>query len=140
MVRSPVFGGRQPSPLVAGAPHAIPIRIIHTADNHFGLPFKQFPADVANRLIDERFVALARLVAVANEQKAHFFVIAGDLFDSPRVKKEDIDRAAETLRGFDGVAVIVVPRNHHYHPNAETEAWKRFRRATEADARLWNPP
>jgi DNA repair exonuclease SbcCD nuclease subunit len=114
----------------------MPIRIIHTADNHLGLPFKQYPADTAARLIDERFLALERLVTVANDRNAHFFVVAGDLFDSTRVKKEDIDRAAAVLRGFDGVAVIVVPGNHDHHASSETEVWKRFRRATEADARI----
>jgi len=114
----------------------MPIRIIHTADNHIGLPFKQFPAEVAKRLIDERFAALGRLVAVANERNAHFFVVTGDLFDSTRVKKEDIDAAAAVLRGFDGVAVIMVPGNHDHYANSETEVWKRFRKATEADARI----
>jgi exonuclease SbcD len=112
------------------------IRIIHTADNHIGLPFKQYPAEVASRLIEERFAALGRLVTVGNEQKAHFFVVAGDLFDSTRVKKEDIDKVAAVLRGFDGVAVIVVPGNHDHYANSETELWKRFRKATEADTRI----
>ena len=112
----------------------MPIRIIHTADNHIGLSFKQYPADVAAKLIEERFLALERLVAEANSRNAHFFVVAGDLFDSPRVKKEDIDKAAAVLRSFDGVAAIVVPGNHDHFANAETELWKRFRRATEADA------
>ncbi len=112
------------------------IRIIHTADNHIGLPFKQYPAEVASRLIEERFAALGRLVTVGNEQKAHFFVVAGDLFDSTRVKKEDIDKAAAVLRGFDGVAVIVVPGNHDHYANSETELWKRFRKATEAAPRI----
>jgi exonuclease SbcD len=114
----------------------MPIRIIHTADNHIGLPFKQFPADVAKRLIEERFLALGRLVTVANGRNAHFFVVAGDLFDSTRVKVGDIDKAAAVLRGFDGVAVIVVPGNHDHYANSETEVWRRFRRATEADARI----
>jgi DNA repair exonuclease SbcCD nuclease subunit len=57
----------------------MPIRIIHTADNHIGLPFNQYPA-VADHLIEERFLALERLVAVANERNAHFFVVAGDGF------------------------------------------------------------
>ena len=114
----------------------MPIRIIHTADNHIGLPFKQYPADVAKRLIEERFLALEQLVAEANSRNAHFFVVAGDLFDSPRVKKEDIDKAAAVLRSFDGVAAIVVPGNHDHFANAETELWKRFRRATEGDARI----
>ena len=114
----------------------MPIRIIHTADTHIGLPFKQYPADVADRLIAERFLALERLVADANERRVHFFVVAGDLFDSTRVKKEDIDKAAAVLRGFAGEAVIVVPGNHDHHASSETELWKRFRRATEADAHI----
>ena len=114
----------------------MPIRIVHTADNHIDLPFKQYPAEVASRLIEERFLALGRLVAVANERNAHFFVVAGDLFDSTRVKVGDIDKAAAVLRGFDGVAVIVVPGNHDHYANSETEVWRRFRRATEADARI----
>ena len=114
----------------------MPIRIVHTADNHIDLPFKQYPAEVASRLIEERFLALGRLVAVANERNAHFFVVAGDLFDSTRVKVGDIDKAAAVLRGFDGVAVIVVPGNHDHYASSETEVWRRFRRATEADARI----
>lgn len=114
----------------------MPIRIVHTADNHIDLPFRQYPAEVASRLIEERFLALGRLVAVANERNAHFFVVAGDLFDSTRVKVGDIDKAAAVLRGFDGVAVIVVPGNHDHYANSETEVWRRFRRATEADARI----
>ena len=114
----------------------MPIRIVHTADNHLDLPFKQYPAEVASRLIEERFLALGRLVAVANERNAHFFVVAGDLFDSTRVKVGDIDKAAAVLRGFDGVAVIVVPGNHDHYANSETEVWRRFRRATETDARI----
>ena len=113
----------------------MPIRIIHTADNHLGLPFKQYPA-AADRLIEERFLALERLVVVANKQSAHFLVVAGDLFDSTRVKAGDIDRAAAVLRGFAGVAVIVVPGNHDHYVGSETELWKRFRRSTEGDAHI----
>jgi exonuclease SbcD len=114
----------------------MPIRIVHTADNHIGLPFKQHPAAVVNRLIEERYLALGRLVAVANERNAHFFVVAGDLFDSPRVRKEDIDKAAAVLRGFAGMAVIVLPGNHDHYATSDTEVWKRFRKATEADSHI----
>ncbi len=112
------------------------IRIVHTADNHIGLPFKQYPADVAKRLSEERFLALERLVAEADSRAAHFFVVAGDLFDSPRVKAGDIERAAAVLRGFAGEAVIVVPGNHDHFATSETEVWKRFRQATAGDSRI----
>ncbi len=114
----------------------MPIRIIHTADNHIGLPFRQYPPPVATRLIEERFLALGRLVAEANDRRAHFFVVAGDLFDSTRVRMSDIDKVATLLRGFAGVAVIVVPGNHDHFTGPETEVWKRFRTATESDARI----
>jgi DNA repair exonuclease SbcCD nuclease subunit len=112
------------------------IRIVHTADQHIGLPFKQFPADVAGRLVEERYAALGRLVEVANERQAQFFVVAGDLFDTTRVKAADIDRTAALLRGFAGVAVLVLPGNHDHHAGPETEVWKRFRKATDGDATI----
>jgi exonuclease SbcD len=114
----------------------MPIRIVHTADTHIGLPFKQYPADVATRLVEERFLALERLVTEANSREAHFFVVAGDLFDSARVKKDDIEKAAGVLRTFDGVAVIVVPGNHDHFASSETEVWQRFRRVTEGDVKI----
>ena len=113
----------------------MPIRIVHTADSHIGLRFNQYLTPVANRLIEERHLALGRLVTVANAQNAHFFVVAGDLFDdSTRVRQDDIDKAAAVLRGFAGTAVIVLPGNHDHYANSETEVWKRFRKAIEADA------
>lgn len=112
----------------------MPVRILHTADNHVGLPFKQYPADVRDKLVEERFAALGRLVETANERKTDFFVVAGDLFDSTRATVEDINKTAGILRGFAGVAVIVVPGNHDHHTGPETEVWKRFRRAIDGAA------
>jgi DNA repair exonuclease SbcCD nuclease subunit len=109
----------------------MPIRILHTADNHVGLPFKQYPATVRDALVEERFAALARLVETANARQAEFFVVAGDLFDSVRVTVRDIRRTAEILQGFAGAAVIVVPGNHDHYASPETEVWKRFRQETE---------
>ncbi len=109
----------------------MPIRILHTADNHIGLPFKQYPSDVAAKLIEERFESLERLVTMANQRQADFFVVAGDLFDSTRVKVEDIKRTAGIVRGFAGAAVIVVPGNHDYCVGPHSEFWKRFRHEVE---------
>ena len=56
-------------------------RILHTADNHIGISFGRYPDAVCDRLLEERFTALERIVATANEREAHFLVVAGDLFD-----------------------------------------------------------
>ena len=63
------------------------LKILHTADNQIGLSFAKYPDEVRERLLEERFLALERLVETANEQKVHFFVIAGDLFDKQTVAK-----------------------------------------------------
>lgn len=114
----------------------MPVRILHTADNHVGLPFKQYPADVRDKLVEERFAALGRLVETANERQADFFVVAGDLFDSTRATVQEIQKTAGILRGFAGEAVIVVPGNHDHHAGPETEVWKRFRREVEGAANI----
>jgi predicted phosphodiesterase len=109
----------------------MPIRLVHTADNHIGLPFKQYPASVRDTLVTERFDALGRLVETANRRQADFFVIAGDLFDTTRVRVQDIRRTAGILRGFAGAAVIIVPGNHDHVTGPETEVWQRFRQEIE---------
>ena len=38
------------------------LRILHTADNHIGLSFNQYPEAVRERLIEERFASLGRMV------------------------------------------------------------------------------
>jgi exonuclease SbcD len=112
------------------------IRILHTADNHLGLPFRNYPAEVRSELAAERFAALSRLVDEANERKADFFVVAGDLFDSPRMKVGDVEHAAAILRGFAGTAVLVLPGNHDHHSGTDSELWKRFRGETEGAAQV----
>ena len=114
----------------------MPVRILHTADNHIGLPFKQYPAAVRDKLVEERFAALGRLVEMANERHADFFVVAGDLFDSTRATVQDIKKTAGILRGFAGEAVIVVPGNHDHHTGPETEVWNRFRREIDGAANI----
>ena len=83
------------------------------------------------KLVEERFEALQRLIETANDRQADFFVVAGDLFDSMRVSVRDIKRTAEILRGFAGEAVVVLPGNHDHFAGPETEVWKRFRDAIE---------
>jgi exonuclease SbcD len=114
----------------------MPVRIVHTADNHIGIPYRQFGESLRSQLLSERFNALGRLVATANERKADFFIIAGDLFDSTRVKIADIEKTVELLKGFCGEAVLIVPGNHDYYAGPDSECWKKFRRACESAANV----
>ncbi len=107
------------------------IRIVHTADNHLGISYKHYPDDVRKRLLQERLDALKALVDAANERKAHFIVVAGDLFDKISVAKPVIDGAVNILKHFDGLAVLVLAGNHDYYESADSPLWQRFQKAAE---------
>ncbi len=107
------------------------LRILHTADNHIGISFNQYPETARERLIEERFVSLERMVVVANDRKANFMVVAGDLFDKTTVTKTQIERAAKILGKFDGEAVLVLAGNHDFCEGPDSKLWKQFRTAAE---------
>jgi DNA repair exonuclease SbcCD nuclease subunit len=107
----------------------MPIRLIHTADNHVGMTYKQYSPLLQQRLIDERLSALARVVDAGNSENADFLVVAGDLFDSLRVSQASVEAVATLLGRFDGTATLVVPGNHDYSCGADSRLWKSFRQA-----------
>jgi exonuclease SbcD len=103
----------------------MPIRIVHTADNHIGLNFKQYPI-IRNRLIQERFDALERIIAESNNKQTHFLVVAGDLFDKISLSNADIRKTVTILKQFSGQAVLVLAGNHDYYDGPENKLWKEF--------------
>jgi DNA repair exonuclease SbcCD nuclease subunit len=120
----------------------MPIRIVHTADNHIGINFRQYPT-IREKLLEERFAALNRTVEFANLKQAHFLVVAGDLFDSEKVSKEAIRRTVSIFRQFTGQAVLVLAGNHDYFdPAGENKIWKEFKNAArdEEHIRLMTEP
>jgi exonuclease SbcD len=112
------------------------LRILHTADNHIGLSFNQYPEAAREQLVEERFASLERMVATANDRKAHFIVVAGDLFDKTTVTKAQIERAAKTLMKFEGDGVLVLAGNHDFYEGPGSKLWKQFRTAAEGSCVL----
>jgi DNA repair protein SbcD/Mre11 len=103
------------------------IRIVHTADNHIGMKFNsRYPGEVSQKLINERFDALKRIVEKANKADANFIVIAGDLFDSISVMQKDIKRVTDILSEFAN-DVIVIPGNHDFYEDQNGKLWNTFR-------------
>jgi DNA repair protein SbcD/Mre11 len=107
------------------------LRILHTADNHIGLSFNQYHETARERLIGERFASLERLVTTANDRKADFFVVAGDLFDKTSVTKAQVERAVQILGKFEGEAVLVLAGNHDFSEGSDSKLWKQFRAAAD---------
>jgi DNA repair exonuclease SbcCD nuclease subunit len=112
------------------------LRILHTADNHIGLSFNQYPEAARERLVAERFDSLERLVATANDRNAHFMVVAGDLFDKTTVTKAQIERAVKILGKFEGDAVLVLAGNHDFCEGPDSKLWKQFRTAADGSCVL----
>jgi len=105
------------------------IRIVHTADNHIDLLFKNYPDNVADLLKEERMAALTRIVDAANEKNTNFIVVAGDLFDSIRSSSQVIKQTVDILARFTGNHVLVLPGNHDFFAGQSSELWERFREA-----------
>jgi DNA repair exonuclease SbcCD nuclease subunit len=104
------------------------IRILHTADNHIGLGFtsRGYTDRLRQQLVEERFLALGRVVDAANRRSAHFLVVAGDLFDRLDVQRKDVERAAAVLNGFAGLHVLVLPGNHDFYDTPRSKLWEWF--------------
>jgi DNA repair exonuclease SbcCD nuclease subunit len=103
------------------------LKIFLTADIHIGMKFTGYPPDLQKKLIDARFETLKRSVDLANDQKCHLLIIAGDLFDKTSVSVQDIIKVNEILRKFDGDAVAVLPGNHDFISGDSSDIWSKFK-------------
>jgi DNA repair exonuclease SbcCD nuclease subunit len=100
------------------------VRIMHTADNHIGIEFRNQPV-LRDRLKQERLEALRRIVAEASARDCHFLVVAGDLFDSVNVPAKLIAEVSGILAAFTG-DVLVLPGNHDFYEGRGSRLWGEF--------------
>ena len=105
----------------------MPIKIVHTADNHIGMRFSHIPnIEAREKMVAERILALKRIVDFANINKADFLVVAGDLFDKLKTPSDDLKKTATILNNFVGEAVVIIPGNHDYFSASGDELWSNF--------------
>lgn len=104
------------------------VRFLHIADLHLGMRITRFSQEAIAKVRQARFHALENVRERARQPGADFdfVVIAGDLFDDPRVAGEITRRAYELLQSFP-VPVLVLPGNHD--PLQPGSVW---------DANPWN--
>lgn len=101
------------------------LKIFHTGDIHLGMKFNGYGDLVKESLVEARFEVLERMIEQANDLNADLFVIAGDLFNSNKVIKRDINRTVSILNKFNRGAVLVLPGNHDYD-NGKVDLWQEF--------------
>jgi exonuclease SbcD len=105
------------------------IKIVHSADHHIGMKFNSYPEIVRKKLMEERFLALKRIVDYGNDHKAHLLILTGDLFDSTTIKAADIKTTVSILNAFSGDAVWIIPGNHDFYQPGEDAIWEKLKKA-----------
>ena len=85
------------------------LKLVHTSDVHIhseGFRSEERPVD---RALEE--IALRKVVDTARSQQADLRLIAGDLFDSSRIARPEIDFVMATL-GAASCPIVLLPGNH----------------------------
>lgn len=96
------------------------LRIFETGDNHIGLKYAGH--EKRQILADARINAFESMVAEANKEHCDLFCITGDLFESTRPSKKEVNRVIDLLSAFNGT-VVILPGNHDYY-DPDSQVWK----------------
>ena len=94
------------------------LTFLHGADFHLDSPFRALSPDQAAERRQEQRQLLTRLANTARETQAQLIFLAGDLFDSQRVRPETLELLHDTLEGLEA-QVFLSPGNHDpYTPSS----------------------
>lgn len=88
------------------------MRLLHTADWQLGLKLRFVPGDRGAKARLERFEVVRRIAAVAREQAVDAVLVAGDVFDDNAIGPHTLQAAADALRCFAPIPVLLLPGNH----------------------------
>lgn len=89
------------------------MRIIHTADWHFGASFERWPEELAPRRRAERERAVLQIIAYAKEHRADYLLVSGDVCDFPEQMPKSVLDALEELKGARCVPVLFFTNGGH---------------------------
>jgi DNA repair exonuclease SbcCD nuclease subunit len=90
------------------------LKILHTADWHVGLSFKQFEPEDARKLSRDRLSVVDQILGRAEQYNVDAVLCAGDLFDTPQPNESWWRRLAESFnrRRSWTRPVVLLPGNH----------------------------
>jgi hypothetical protein len=96
----------------AGKDGEVPtVRFIHTADLQLGMTRRFLDADAQARYAQARIDGLTAIGRMAAAERAAFVVVAGDVFETNRVRPRTVGRALEAMASIP-VPVFLLPGNH----------------------------
>lgn len=88
------------------------VKLLHTADWQLGLKLRFITGETAARLRAQRFDTIRRIAEIAHEAGVDLVVVAGDVFDDNGVGGDTLQQAADALRTFGTIPVLLIPGNH----------------------------
>ncbi len=89
------------------------MKLIHTSDIHLASPLStRLPSSKITERVRELNATFARMCSEGYRMGASAMIIAGDLFDSEKITKKQLDTALATFEGADGMVFFYLPGNH----------------------------
>ena len=113
------------------------MKIFHISDVHIGMKFQRYPEALRNSLIEARFAAIENAVKMADSESCDVLAITGDIFESIKATKKEVERVCDILKRFNGGAIWVLPGNHDYY-DASLQLWKWFEASMPDAVMLFN--
>ncbi len=91
------------------------IRLLHTADLHLDAPFPGL-GDVESQRRNDLLQTFERLLTLAIKSEVHLFLIAGDLFDSPKPSAATVEKVQSGLKRLveRGIVPVILPGTHDH--------------------------
>lgn len=86
------------------------LKLLHTSDVHLGRSFGNLGEAARDHQLRVE-AAFSRVCQAARQHDCSLLLIAGDMFDSPRVNQACVRFALEAIQSA-GVPVVVIPGNH----------------------------
>jgi DNA repair exonuclease SbcCD nuclease subunit len=89
------------------------IRILHTADLHLGAPFPSL-GEAEGRRQSDFLQTFERLLTLTIKNDIQLFVVAGDLFDSPKPDPELVGKVQNGIKRLTdrGILTVLLPGTH----------------------------
>ncbi len=100
--------------MTTAAEDDIVLKLLHTADWHLGLRFRNFTEESEKKLTRARLDVLDRILLAAERYEVDAVLCAGDLFDEPLPQPEWWEQVALRLqkRNWKNRPVFLLPGNH----------------------------
>lgn len=111
------------------------LTFLHAADLHLDSPFHALPPEQAAQRRREQRQLLGRLAQTARENRADLIFLAGDIFDSQRVRPETLQALEEFFEALEA-PVFLAPGNHDPY----TDASPYSRRAWPGHVHIFSTP